>query len=107
MTFINTDGMSLLGPGSEWFWAAVSALVLLATLLAIYRQVLLQRGLKEAQQFEELSREWEPERFLRSRLELALALQGGAEAADLVSLSAATRISDFWDTLSSLVRYGH
>jgi hypothetical protein len=58
MTYINTDGLSFLRPGSEWFWTAVSAITLVATLLAIYRQVLLQRGLKEAQQFEELSTQW-------------------------------------------------
>ena len=31
MTFINTDGMALMGPGSEWFWTAVSGLVLSVT----------------------------------------------------------------------------
>jgi len=104
MTFINTDGLSFLGPGSEWFWTAVSAITLVATLLAIYRQVLLQRGLKEAQQFEELSQEWESERFLRSRRSIALTLQEGG---DLEPLAATGRIGDFWDKLGSLVRAGH
>jgi hypothetical protein len=74
MTYINTDGLSFLRPGSEWFWTAVSAITLVATLLAIYRQVLLQRGLKEAQQFEELSTQWESERYLRSRRTMAITL---------------------------------
>jgi hypothetical protein len=107
MEFINTDGMSFLGPGSEWFWTAVSAGVLLATLLAIYRQVLLQRGLKEAQQSEDLAREWDSERFLRARLAIALALQGGQELDQSAALSSATRIVDYWDKVGSLVRYGH
>ncbi len=42
MTLINTDGMSLIGPGSEWFWTAVSGVVLAVTLIAIYRQLRLQ-----------------------------------------------------------------
>jgi hypothetical protein len=105
MKFINTDGMSFVGPGSEWFWTAVSAVVLLATLLAIYRQVLLQRGLKEAQQSEELAREWDSERLLRSRLAIALTLQEGKDLSP--SLSSAARIADFWDKVGSLVRYGH
>jgi hypothetical protein len=107
MEFINTDGMSLLGPGSEWFWTAVSAGVLLATLLAIYRQVLLQRGLKEAQQSEDLAREWDSERLLRARLAIALTLQEGQELDHSPSMSSATRIADYWDKVGSLVRYGH
>jgi hypothetical protein len=107
MEFINTDGMSFLGPGSEWFWTAVSAGVLLATLLAIYRQVLLQRGLKEAQQSEDLAREWDSERLLRARLAIALTLQEGQELDHSPSMSSATRIADYWDKVGSLVRYGH
>jgi hypothetical protein len=107
MEFINTDGMSFLGPGSEWFWTAVTAGVTLATLLAIYRQVLLQRGLKEAQQSEDLAREWDSERFLRARLAIALALQEGQELDLSPSRASAARIADFWDKVGSLVRYGH
>ena len=43
MTLINTDGMSLIGPGSEWFWTALSGIVLAGTFLAIYRQLRAQR----------------------------------------------------------------
>lgn len=107
MEFINTDGMSFLGPGSEWFWTAVSAGVLLATLLAIYRQVLLQRGLKEAQQSEDLAREWDSERLLRARLAIALTLQEGQELDHSRSMSSATKIVDYWDKVGSLVRHGH
>ena len=39
MKLINTDGMSFIGPGSEWFWTAVSGLVLAITFIAIYRQL--------------------------------------------------------------------
>lgn len=43
MKFINTDGMTFIGPGSEWFWTAISGLVLAGTFIAIYRQFRLQR----------------------------------------------------------------
>ncbi len=39
MRLINTDGMAFIGPGSEWFWTAVSGLVLAGTAIAIYLQV--------------------------------------------------------------------
>ncbi len=43
MNLVNTDGLVLLGPGSEWLWTAVSGIVLAGTFLAIYRQLRLQR----------------------------------------------------------------
>ena len=33
MKLINTDGMAFIGPGSEWFWTAVSGIVLAVTFL--------------------------------------------------------------------------
>ena len=42
MTIINTDGMALIGPGSEWLWAALTGLVLAGTAVAIYRQLRVQ-----------------------------------------------------------------
>lgn len=44
MTLVNTDGLVLLGPGSEWLWAAVSGLVLAGTGIAIYRQLRVQQA---------------------------------------------------------------
>jgi hypothetical protein len=41
--FINTDGVVFVGTGSEWFWAALTGLVLAGTFVAIYRQLRLQR----------------------------------------------------------------
>jgi hypothetical protein len=43
VVLINTEGSALIGPGSEWFWTAVSGAVLAVTFLAIYRQLRLQR----------------------------------------------------------------
>jgi hypothetical protein len=104
MTFINTDGLSLLGPGSEWFWTAVSAVAVVVTLYAIYRQLLIQQSLKEVQQFDDLSREWNSERFIRLRLVVAKALRDGGK---LDGVGAATRLGDWWDNVAGLVRAGH
>jgi hypothetical protein len=43
VTFINTDGLAFIGPGSEWFSTAVSGIVLAITFIAIYRQLRGQR----------------------------------------------------------------
>ena len=43
MTFINTDGMSFIGPGSEWFWTALQFTALAITFYAIYRQLRIQQ----------------------------------------------------------------
>jgi hypothetical protein len=36
--------MVFIGPGSEWFWAALSGIVTAVTLIAIFRQLRLQRS---------------------------------------------------------------
>jgi len=36
---INTDGLALFGPGSEWFWTALQFTALAITFAAIYRQL--------------------------------------------------------------------
>jgi len=104
MKFINSDGLSLLGPGSEWFWTAVSAIALVVTLLARSTGSCFCSEVRRTQQLEELNREWESERCLRYRRAVALTLQTGG---DLEPLEGPGRIGDFWDKLGSLVRAGH
>jgi len=36
---MNTDGMAFIGPGSEWFWTALTFIALALTFYAIYRQM--------------------------------------------------------------------
>ena len=36
MALINTDGMSFIGPGSEWFWTALQFTALAITFYAAY-----------------------------------------------------------------------
>ena len=43
MTFINTDGMAFIGPGSEWLWTALQFTALATTFYAICRQLRIQQ----------------------------------------------------------------
>jgi hypothetical protein len=104
--FINTDGMAFIGPGSEWFWTALSGLVLAVTFLAIYRQLALARGLGAREQMASSAREWGSERMLRHRLDILLALRNGVDPAH-VPLAAASAIADYWGDVGDLAREGH
>ena len=106
MKLINTDGMAFIGPGSEWFWTAVSGLVLAITFIAIYRQLRLQASAGAIEQMESLQRDWISERMSRSRLRVQLALHGGVDPATLPD-QAAGDIANFWERLGYLVRAGH
>ena len=39
MTLINTEGLAIIGPGSEWLWTALQFAALATTFVAIYRQL--------------------------------------------------------------------
>jgi hypothetical protein len=106
MTLINTDGMAFIGPGSEWFWTALSGFVLAVTFLAIYRQLRLARGLGAIEQMASFAREWESERMLRHRLEVLIALRDGTDPAQL-PVAASNATGDYWDRVGTLARGGH
>ena len=42
MDLINTDGLAIFGPGSEWFWTMLQFTALSVTFVAIYRQLRVQ-----------------------------------------------------------------
>jgi hypothetical protein len=103
---INTDGMALIGPGSEWFWTALSGLVLAVTFLAIYRQLRLQRSAAAIEQLNRIEQEYTSERLNRHTLEVYLAQRAGIAPADLPQHAAAP-IVNFWERVGSLARHGH
>lgn len=77
MSFINTDGLSFIGPGSEWFWTAFQGVIVALTLWGLLRQVRIQTAQKMRQDVTDLSGQWQSERMLRHRLTLATALTDG------------------------------
>ncbi len=106
MTFINTDGMAFIGPGSEWFWTALSGVVLAVTFIAIYRQLRLQRSQGAIEQIDAFLREWNSERLLSYRLNVLVALQGGVDPAHVPD-AVAGALGNYWEGLGTLARAGH
>jgi hypothetical protein len=103
---INTDGLAFIGPGSEWFWTALSGIVLAVTFLGIYRQLRIARSANAFEQMNRLSNEWEAERMNRHKLEILVALREGVKSENVPS-GAAGYVRDFWDDMALLIRAGH
>ena len=103
---INTDGMAFIGPGSEWFWTALSGLVLAVTFIAIYRQLALARGANAREQLESSDREWDSERFALCKLEVLLARRDSTDQAKVPG-APALAIANFWERIAALARGGH
>jgi hypothetical protein len=106
VTLINTDGMTFIGPGSEWFWTALSGVVLTVTFLAIYRQLRIARDASVFEHLEATQREWTSERNVRYQLEILVALRDGVELAALPR-AAVTALGNFWETHALLARRGY
>jgi hypothetical protein len=105
MTFINTDGLSFLGPGSEWFWTAFQGIVLALSLWGILRQVRIQTAQKLRQDVADFDAQWQSERMLRHRLVIATAQRDGTME-DLWG-SAPNTVANFWEMVGSLTRAKH
>jgi hypothetical protein len=103
---INSDGMAFIGPGSEWFWTALSGLVLAITFIAIFRQLRLQADAAAIKQLQDIEHEWSSERLARAKLTVLLALEAGAGPDELPN-RAVSEIGFFWQRVGYLVRTGH
>lgn len=75
MKFVNTDGMTFIGPGSEWFWAAAQLVVVVVSLYGIYHQLRNQGAANALQRINTLEGEWKSPRMIYGRLLLALHLK--------------------------------
>lgn len=105
MTLINTEGMSFIGPGSEWFWTSLGVIIAAVTLLGIYRQLRLQLGAGAIEQMETINKEFQSEQMSRARLAVLLALREGVDPANLPP--AQNDIANFWERVGYLVKAGH
>ena len=106
MNLTDTDGVAIIGPGSEWFWAATNGLVLAITFIAIYRQLRLQASANAFEQMDRFVHEWASEPSIRNMLEILLARRAGTDP-ERYPEGAASFITDFWESVGSLVRAGH
>ncbi len=106
MNLINTDGMAIIGPGSEWFWTAFSGIVLAVTFLAIYRQLRLQADQAAIEQLDKRTREYGSERMVRCKLEVLTALRDGVDRAHLPG-AFAEPMAIHWEDMGTAVRGKH
>jgi hypothetical protein len=102
---MNLDNLVLIGPGSEWFWSAASAVAVVVTLLALYRQLRLQRIAAALAQLTSLTEEWRSERIDRAYLTLLLAIERDTAPADMPEAPLFV-IGDFFDKIALQVRTG-
>ncbi len=65
MPLINTDGLTVFGDGSQWFWSMLAFLAVPITGYVIYSQLRLARSIRAREQVEGLDREWDSERMMR------------------------------------------
>jgi hypothetical protein len=103
---INTDGLALIGPGSEWLWSTVAGVVAVVTLLAIYRQLRMQHAAREAAEIEASWREFTSEAMHRRQLAFLVARQDGTDPADM-PYTAVGYLGPYFDDLGYRVRAGH
>jgi hypothetical protein len=105
VTLINTNGMAFIGPGSEWFWTALSGLVLAITFFAIYRQLRLQRSQAAIAQVTAIRAEWTSKTERHVRLAALIDLEHRAPAEGMPP--SAYGPANWFDRLGYLVRKGH
>jgi hypothetical protein len=103
---VNTDGMAFIGPGSEWFWTAITGLITVVTFVAIYRQLRIMRNASAFEQLDAFERENGSERMARFQLATLVALRDGADPAHL-SRGTTAAIWAFWEKTGALARNGH
>ena len=72
---INTNGMAIFGPGSEWFWSMAQFLVVVVTLVGIYRQLRAQGAANALHRMEALQGLYQSDRMEYTKLALALDLK--------------------------------
>jgi hypothetical protein len=106
MALINTDGLVLIGPGSEWFWSMLQFVIVAVTLLGIYYQLRISQSANAFTQLGTLVDEWQGERLIRKRIGVLHALRDGAGPADIPD-SPASAIANYWEKVGALVRAGH
>jgi hypothetical protein len=103
VTFINTKGMAFIGPGSEWFWAALQFTALAITFIAIYRQLRITRSAHAVEQVEGYRRQFDNERMARYQLTILIARRDKLE----IPSAAGRAVGNYFETLGSLSQKGH
>ena len=106
MRIVSADPLVFIGPGSEWFWTAVSGLVLAVTFFAIWRQLRVQASANAFAQVAAFDAELHSERLVWATYDLLSSLADGTPPAN-VPTGAASAIANHWESVGLLVRGGH
>jgi hypothetical protein len=95
---------ALFAPG--WGWSALSLVLVVGSLLGLYRQLRLQSAQGAREQLESLDREWTAPKLVRYKLEV---LRAYRDAPDHViqQRGLVVAIALYWERIGSLVHAGH
>ena len=97
--------MTFFGPGSEWFWGAVSSLAVAVSLIVVVLQLRAQRSAALYEQTEAWNRDWDSEELLVSRIN-ALIEYENQRVEDGVP-DAFYPVGNFFDRLGYLLVHGN
>lgn len=106
MSIINTDGMTFIGPGSEWFWTAFQGLVVAVSLWAVFRQLRLQNIHKARDDVARLTETYHSERMLRYQLAVWEAVRDDTPPSD-VPAAAYYSLTMFWEEVAGFTKRKH
>ncbi len=106
MALISTGELVVIGPGSEWFWAALTGIITMVSLLAIWRQLRLQARIGAIEQLDAFRREAFSESMTRYGLDVMTALRDHDDPAEVPD-AAVLGLGDFWGNFATLARAGH
>lgn len=97
---------AILGPG--WAWSMLSMLLVIGSLLGLYRQLLAQNSANALQRMEALQSRWESARMVHARLTLALwRKHSNGLAPDYNAQVALNWVIGFFEDLFDLQAKGH
>ncbi len=98
MPLVNLDNPTIIGPGSEWFWAMAQLVVVVVSLLAVYRQLKAQGAANAFARISSIQRHWESKTLAQARLRTALRLRYSNEKGlDAGALIVCEFMDDIWD----------
>jgi len=106
MRILSADPIVFIGPGSEWFWTAVSGLVLAVTFLAIWRQLRVQASANAFAQVAGFNAELHSERLILASYDVLVSIADGTPPANVPG-GAASALGNHWESIGLLVRGGH
>ena len=100
MNLINTSGLAIIGPGSEWFWSMAQFFAVVVTLLGIYRQLKAQGAANGLQRVQFLTDQWLSDKMTHARLAIALHLKFGEPGPGMDPVM--DEVANFWETIAQL-----